>query len=145
LLLAGLGLFGLATGAQTQVITPGSVLRGDAAHPATTRGWLDTKLYFGLGPADDASKGVSEAAWRAFLDAEVTPRFPAGLSVMNIYGQWKSKQTGNVERIRAKMLVIDYPATKENAARIEEIRAAWKEMTGDQSVLRVTVPADVSF
>jgi hypothetical protein len=64
---------------------------------------------------------------------------------MNIYGQWKSKQTGNVERIRAKMLVIDYPATKENAARIEEIRAAWKEMTGDQSVLRVTVPADVSF
>jgi hypothetical protein len=30
------------------------------AHPAKTQGWVDTQLYFGLGPADDASKGVSE-------------------------------------------------------------------------------------
>jgi len=144
LLLAGSGLFCFAA-AQTTTTVTSSVLHGDAAHPAKTRGWLDTKLYFGLGPADDASKGVSEAAWRAFLDAEVTPRFPAGLSVMDIYGQWKSKRTGNVERIRSKMLVIDYPATQENAARIEAIRAAWKKLTGDQSVLRVTDPADVSF
>ena len=43
------------------------------------------------------------------------------------------------------MLVIDYPATLENAAKIEAIRVAWKKLTGDQSVLRVTVPADVSF
>jgi hypothetical protein len=43
------------------------------------------------------------------------------------------------------MLVIDYPATKENAAKVEAIRAAWKQRTGDQSVLRVTHPADVSF
>ena len=143
LLLAGSGLFCITANAQTPA--PSSVLHGDAAHPAKTRGWLDTKLYFGLGPADDASKGVSEAAWRAFLDAEVTPRFPAGLSVMDIYGQWKSKRTGNVERIRSKMLVIDYPATPENAAKIEAIRAAWKKLTGDQSVLRVTEPADVSF
>jgi hypothetical protein len=145
LLLAGSGLFCFAAGGQTPSSTPSSVLHGDAAHPTKTRGWLDTKLYFGLGPADDASKGVSEAAWRAFLDAEVTPRFPAGLSVMDIYGQWKSKRTGNVERIRSKMLVIDYPATKENTAKIEAIRAAWKKLTGDQSVLRVTTPADVSF
>ena len=144
-LLAGSGLFCFVAGAQKPASAPGSVLHGDAAHPAKTRGWLDTKLYFGLGPADDASKGVSEAAWRDFLDTEVTPRFPAGLSVMDIYGQWLSKRTGGVERIRSKMLAIDYPATKENAAKIEAIRAAWKKLTGDQSVLRVTHPADVSF
>ncbi len=135
----------MGAGAQRSTASPGPVLHGDAAHPAKTRGWLDTKLYFGLGPADDASKGVSEAAWREFLDKEVTPRFPAGLSVMDIYGQWQSKRTGGVERIRSKMLVIDYPATHENAAKIEAIRAAWKKRTGDQSVLRVTTPADVSF
>ena len=147
LLLAGLGLFSVAAQAQTSTPspTPSAVLHGDAAHPARTSGWLDTKLYFGLGPADDASQGVSEAAWREFLDTEVTPRFPAGLSVMDIYGQWLSKRTGKVERIRSKMLVIDYPATRENAAKIEAIRAAWKQRTGDQSVLRVTTPADVSF
>jgi len=149
LLLAGSGLFCFAVQGQTSTPShasgPSAVLHGDAAHPAKTHGWLDTRLYFGLGPADDASQGVSEAAWRDFLDKEVTPRFPAGLSVMDIYGQWLSKRTGKVERIRSKMLVIDYPATHENAAKIEAIRAAWKQRTGDQSVLRVTTPADVSF
>jgi hypothetical protein len=43
------------------------------------------------------------------------------------------------------MLIIDYPATAENAIRVEAIRAAWKQRTGDQSVLKVTQPADVSF
>ncbi len=120
-------------------------LRGDAAHPARTQGWVDTQLYFGLGPADDAGKGFSEQAWRNFLDKEVTPRFPAGLSVVDVYGQWQGKDEKAPERIRSKMLVIDYPRTAENEAKIEAIRAAWKQRTGDQSVLKVTRPADVSF
>jgi hypothetical protein len=139
--MAGAGFFCVPARAQTASAT----LHGDKNHPAVTQNWVDTKLYFGLGPADDVSKGVSEAQWRGFLDKEVTPRFPSGLSVMDIYGQWLSKQTGEVERIRSKMLVIDYPATKDNAAKVEAIRAAWKQMTGDQSVLRVTQRADVSF
>lgn len=136
ILLAGLSLSAVA---QT------SMLHGDTAHPARTRGWLDTKLYFGLGPVDTAEKGVTEAEWQEFLDKEVTPRFPAGLSVFDVYGQWLSKKTRTVKRIRSKMLVIDYPATKENAIKVEAIRAAWKQQTGDQSVLRVTHAADVSF
>jgi hypothetical protein len=43
------------------------------------------------------------------------------------------------------VLIIDYPATAANTARIEAIRAAWKQKTGDQSVMKVTQPADVSF
>jgi len=123
----------------------GATLHGDAAHPGKTQGWVDTQLYFGLGPADDATKGVSEQAWRDFLDKEVTPRFPAGLSVVDVYGQWQGKEERTPERIRSKELVIDYPRTAENEAKIEAIRAAWKKMTGDQSVLKVTRPADVSF
>ena len=122
-----------------------ATLRGDAAHPARAVHWVDTRLYFGLGPADDPAKGVSEAAWRDFLDKEVTPRFPAGLSVMDLYGQWQSKGEASPERIRSKVLIIDYAATKENAAKIEAIRIAWKKLTGDQSVMKVTEPADVSF
>jgi len=141
MLLAGTGV----CFAQSTTTTAAAVLHGDHAHPAKTQGWLDTRLYFGLGPADDASKGVSEAAWRAFLDKEVTPRFPSGLSVLDVYGQWQSRGKEETQRIRSKMLVIDYPATAENAARIESIRVAWKKLTGDQSVLRVTTPADVSF
>jgi len=120
-------------------------LKGDPAHPPTTIHWVDTRLYFGLGPADDPTKGVTESTWRDFLDKEVTPRFPAGLSVLDIYGQWQSRSAPSVERIRSKMLIIDYPATAANEARIQAIRTAWKLKTGDQSVLKVTQPADVSF
>jgi hypothetical protein len=43
------------------------------------------------------------------------------------------------------MLIIYYADTGENREKIEAIRGAWKRKTGDQSVLRVTEPADVSF
>ena len=124
---------------------PSPTLHGDAAHPAKTQGWVDTHLYFGLGPADAPEKGVSEAAWRDFLDKEVTSRFPAGLSVVDVYGQWQGKEEKVPERIRSKMLIIDYLGTADNDRRIEAIRAAWKQKTGDQSVMKVTQPADVSF
>jgi Protein of unknown function (DUF3574) len=120
-------------------------LQGDPAHPGLAKGWVDTKLYFGLGPVDHPEQGVSEAEWRGFLDREVTPRFPDGLSVLDVYGQWQGKTQTVPERLRSKMLIIDYADTAENRAKIEAIRAAWKQKTGDQSVMRVTEPADVSF
>ena len=142
-LVAGLLLlFSIPCGAQTAA---NAKLHGDAAHPAHAQHWVDTRLYFGLGPADNPAKGVSEAQWRAFLDKEVTPRFPAGLSVMDIYGQWQGKGEAQPERIRSKVLIIDYAATRENGEKIDAIRAAWKKMTGDQSVMKVTESADVSF
>ena len=64
--------------------------------------------------------------------------------MLDVYGQWQSKpaqgQQPHPQRIRSKPLIIDYPNTPENAARIEAIRAAWKRQAGDQSVLKVTSP-----
>jgi hypothetical protein len=142
LLFFAFGLFPFAPSAQT---APSPTLKGDATHPAHAQHWVDTRLYFGLGPANAPDKGVSESAWSDFLDKEVTPRFPAGLSVIDVYGQWQGKGERSPERIRSKVLIIDYPATAENAAKIEAIRAVWKQKTGDQSVMKVTQPADVSF
>jgi hypothetical protein len=121
------------------------VLQGDPAHPGHASGWVDTRLYFGLGPADHPDQGVSPAQWRDFLDKEVTPRFPDGLSVLDVYGQWQGKGAAIPERLRSKLLIIDYPDNQENRAKIDAIRSAWKQRTGDQSVLKVTQPADVSF
>ncbi|WP_114240118.1 DUF3574 domain-containing protein [Dyella sp. C9] len=123
----------------------GGSLQGDAAHPVRAEGWVETRLYFGLGPADAVGQGVSEQGWQSFLDAEVTPRFPDGLSVIDAYGQWQGKGQATPERLRSKMLVVDYPDTAANQAKVEAIRAAWKRRTGDTSVLRVTQPAEVSF
>jgi hypothetical protein len=135
----------LASCATTPAPSASATLQGDAAHPGQTQGWVDTRLYFGLGPADQPGQGISESAWRDFLDKEVTPRFPDGLSVLDVYGQWQGKQETKPERLHSKLLVIDYPDTAENRGKIEAIRAAWKQRTGDQSVLRVTQAADVSF
>lgn len=121
------------------------MLSGDPAHPARATGWVDTRLYFGLGPAGDPERGVSEAQWRQFLDQEVTPRFPAGLSVMDVYGQWQAKNDAAPQRLRSKLLIVDHPDTPQDRAKIEAIRAAWKRRTGDQSVLEVNAPAEVSF
>jgi hypothetical protein len=125
--------------------TAAPTLSGDSIHPGQTSGWVDTKLYFGLGPAGQPDKGVSEGQWRAFLDTQVTPRFPSGLSVVDVYGQWQGKDQPSPERLRSKMLIILYPDSEEIRAKIEAIRSAWKQQTGDQSVLRVTEQADVSF
>jgi hypothetical protein len=135
----------LLSGCATTTPVAGSTLHGDTAHPAQTQGWVEARLYFGLGLMGDDTHGVSEQGWRAFLDAEVTPRFPDGLSVLDVYGQWQGKGQATPERLRSKMLVIDYPDTQANRDKVEAIRAAWKQRTGDQSVLRVTQPAEVSF
>src|SRR5580658_7984476 len=81
-------------------------LAGDPAHPGQTAGWVDTKLYFGLGPADKPAEGISEARWREFLDREVTPRFPSGLSVEDVYGQWQGTKDPAPSRLRSKVLII---------------------------------------
>lgn len=115
------------------------------ARPAQAPHWLRTELYFGTGPADAPREGISEAQWRSFLDREVTPRFRGGLSVIDLYGQWQGPTQRVPERLRSKLLVLlheDSPQTRED---IEAIRRAWKQQTGDESVLRVTQPADVSF
>jgi hypothetical protein len=129
-----------------------STLQGDTSHPAHAQGWVDTRLYFGLGPFDagPAQSGriearVTDAEWLAFLDKEVTPRFPAGLSVIDCYGQWQGKQMTAPTRLRSKILIVDYPDTPANRAKIDAIRIAWKKRTGDQSVMSVTQPAEVSF
>jgi hypothetical protein len=127
----------------SSVVAP--TLTGDPAHPGQTSGWVDTKLYFGLGPADHPEKGISEAQWRDFLDKEVTPRFPGGLSVVDVYGQWQGQKDPAPERLRSKLLIVDYQDSPENCNKVEAIRSAWKRQTGDLSVLRVTQPVGVSF
>ena len=123
---------------------PQAALHGDSAHPAAQR-WLRTELYFGIGPVDDANVAANEKHWRDFLDREVTPRFPDGLSVYDVYGQWRSQGHSEIERLHSKELLILHADTPQHSTDIEAIRAAWKRETGDQSVLRVTQPAEVSF
>jgi hypothetical protein len=139
-----LGIMLACTGCTAHIPATSPTLAGDAAHPATTSGWMRTELYFGLGTAGHAD-GVTEAAWRAFLDKEVTPRFPSGLTVIDAYGQWQGSKQPEPERLRSKIVVVLYADSPAQREALDAIRTAWKAKTGDQSVLRVSQPAEVSF
>jgi hypothetical protein len=121
-----------------------AALQGDAARPESAR-WLRSELYFGASPVGVTDGGVAEMRWRAFLDREVTPRFPDGLTVFDAYGQWRDHGSHATERLWTKVLVILYEDTPANRAAIDAIRLAWKTATHDQSVLLATTPVEVSF
>lgn len=110
-------------------------------------GWVRTELYFAIGDwMETALSTEGETRWSTFLDREVTPRFPDGLKVIDVYGQWRSPKPGStVARERSRLLVILHPATREASDKIDAIRAAWKQPQGGESVLRVSQPADVAF
>jgi hypothetical protein len=124
--------------------TAPAALQGDAAHPAAAH-WLRSELYFGIGPADSPDEGLREIKWRAFLDKEVTPRFPDGLTVIDAYGQWRRRGAQEPGRLLSKVLVILYEDTPENRAAIDAVRSAYKASTHSQSVLLATSPVEVSF
>lgn len=130
--------------------TPSAQLHGDAARPAEAGGWVRSELYFGVGEetgpsAREQTDVISEAQWRAFLDKEVTPRFPDGLTVFDAYGQWLFRGAPEPNRLRTKVLVILHEDSPQRRNDIEAIRLAWKQATKHQSVLWSRQPVEVSF
>jgi len=145
-LAASLLAFGLAARlAVADAPAPASAtLQGDPARPEAAH-WLRNELYFGVGTFDAADDGVAEMRWHAFLDREVTPRFPDGLTVLDAYGQWRDHPKDAPSRLRSKVLLILCEDTPANRAAIDAIRAAYKAETHDKSVLLATEHVDVSF
>jgi uncharacterized protein DUF3574 len=88
-------------------------------------------LYFGR---DKQGGGeVSEAEWASFLTDTVTPRFPDGLSVLNVEGQAR-ESSGRIVRERTKLLVVivfDAPA---HQGRVREIVQAYNGRFGQHGV-----------
>ncbi|MDG2516861.1 DUF3574 domain-containing protein [Lysobacter soli] len=119
-------------------------MHGDASRPAQSSGWIRSELYFAVGN-EDGTGVIDDVRWRAFLDAEVTPRFPDGLTVLDGYGQWRFQQDGRLVRQRAKVLVVLHEDGARRREDIEAIRLAWKRMTGHESVLWARSAVEVSF
>jgi hypothetical protein len=86
---------------------------------------------------------IGEEDWAAFFAAEITPRFPGGLTVLTGYGQWRDT-AGSLVKETSRLLLIWYAPDAET--RIEEIRSAYRARFGQDNVLRTDGPlACVSF
>lgn len=119
-------------------------MAGDDARPAQASDWVRSELYFAVGN-EDGSGLVDDARWRAFLDREVTPRFPDGLTVLDGYGQWRFREQGQLVRQRCKVLVLLHEDSARRSADIDAIRQAWKRETSHESVLWARQAVEVSF
>lgn len=101
------------------------------------------ELYFGMNKPDGTS--VSDDDWNKFLAAQVTPRFPDGLTVLKSYGQYKNSQ-GAIIREESRVLILLYSKKTRRISnqKIEEIRAAYKKEFQQESVLRMDFTKSVS-
>lgn len=103
------------------------------ACPASAKAMSRLELVFGTARRDGPPVGDED--WRAFLDAEITPRFPSGLSVLEANGQWRGDD-GTLTRERSRMVLIWYEPTGKSSEAVEAIRAAYKTRFDQDSVLR---------
>ncbi len=116
-----------------------------AAREACPPGLVEMRtaeLMFGL--MAQGGEAVAEADWRRFMDAEVTPRFPAGLTVWDAAGQWRAPD-GALTREPAKVLLLVLAGAPDEAARIGAVVDAYKRRFHQRSVLVVESAACAAF
>lgn len=101
------------------------------------------ELYFGL--AIPSGGQVSNDAWQTFVDDVVTPRFPDGLTIDKVAGQWQDEATGATIQEESRVLMILYTPSAESEQAIEEIRATYKQKFQQDSVMRLDELNCVSF
>jgi hypothetical protein len=89
--------------------------------------------------------GVNDAAWTRFLAREITPRFPAGLTVIDAAGQWRDPASGRVTREPSRLVIIVTAGDASVDAGIAAVVAAYKKQFRQKSVGVVTSPVCAAF
>lgn len=118
------------------------VIGGAQACPPGLEATTTAELFFGRNIG--ATFGVSEADWARFLDEEITPRFPNGLSVSDVAGQWKAGD-GTIVREPSKAVMIVLSGGEGEASRLDAIRDAYKARFRQDAVMLVQRRACVGF
>jgi hypothetical protein len=124
-----------------------AALADTAAAPTPVRGesYTETRLLFGT-ERPDGGPAVTDRQFTGFVDKEVTPGFPDGLTIRTGRGQWRDA-SGRIEKERSYELTLLYPIerTAKNDRKIEEIRRAYEKAFGQESVGRVDEKVRADF
>ena len=100
------------------------------------------ELIFGTAKANGDT--VSDSDWNGFLESEVTPRFPDGLTVLKALGQWRNA-AGKIEKETSRILVILHKPAENADQSIESLRTIFKARFQQESVMRIDATSCVSF
>jgi hypothetical protein len=143
LLLSGIGIGAIAPAFAQGDATPVSTNDVAAVDPCPdelfgpdSEPWVRAELYFGTTKDDGTAYAPEE--FDAFLDDEITPRFPDGLTLLTGLGQWQGEDDEEVLQERSQLLIILYPAdaARESSEKLEEIRDLYEMQFNQFSVLR---------
>lgn len=92
------------------------------------------ELYFGLDHS--GGRSVSPAEWDEFLADTVTPRFPLGLSTLDVKGQWQ-RPDGVIERENTQLVVLVHPPPVADGLKlVDEISAEYQQRFNQDPVFR---------
>ncbi|MEU9607531.1 DUF3574 domain-containing protein [Streptomyces sp. NPDC048057] len=118
---------------------------GSVAGSSPSTAYVETQLFFGTA-RPDGGPAVTARQFQDFLDRQVTPRFPAGLTVQEGHGQYRDR-FGVIESERSYEVILLYPASAAPSAdpKIEQIRSRYNEQFAQESVARVDQDARVDF
>jgi Protein of unknown function (DUF3574) len=101
----------------------------------------ETRLF--MGRDIKGTREVSDADWRAFVKAEVIPRFPDGFTVFDGAGYWRGcegmatpnpSQNGVCEK--SKLLLIQYAPSEKASSAVSAIAQAYITAFSQQAVMR---------
>ena len=99
-------------------------------------------LYFGRNRPGGGT--VSDADWDGFLDSVVTPRFPAGYTVVEALGHWRGA-SGAVERERTEVMTLLHPDGAAGRQAVDQVAAEYIRRFGQEAVLRERLPSCARF
>jgi hypothetical protein len=104
---------------------------------------VEAQLMFGRNIG--GSLGVSEGRFAQFLEREIVPRFPDGLTVVDATGRWRDAKTRRLVREPSKMVTVIVAQDASLQEKIDAIAAAYKRLFRQDSVGVVIRQACVSF
>jgi hypothetical protein len=126
--------------------TPVAPSACDAIAPGVgSEPWVRVELYFGTSQPD--GEAVTDEEWQAFLDEEITPRFPDGLTVLDGYGQFlNSSDVIIAEESIVLIIFVPLEFAASSSDLIEEVRDTYETQFEQESVLRAdSEPVCISF
>ena len=98
-----------------------------------TRNSVQIRLMFGLTRPDGSI--IDGDDWQNFVNSEITPRFPAGFTVIDAQGQWYDAVAHRVTREASRIVWIVAPSSDRNLQPyLKSIRQAYQKRFSQQAV-----------